>query len=658
MDIEQFDITTLYHPSKSFIENANINKELYNELINMDYIEYWNYLGKKLISWSKEYTKVLDDTNKPFYKWFEDGKLNVAYNALTRHLSSKSDKTAIISINDDNNLTKISYKELHDEVCKFANALKDFGIKKSDTVIIYLPNSIQGVIAMLACAYIGAIHSVVFGGFSSKALADRVLDLNAKLIITANSYKRGGKFIHLKNNVDEALKIINYECTVVVYKFNDEICEFNIKNNIWWNEFIFDKSSKCNLEIVSSEHPLFVLYTSGSTGKPKGVVHSSAGYILGAMVSLYQVFDIKENDIFWCTADIGWITGHTYVVYGPLLWGLTQVIFDGIPTYPDVGRYFEIIQNSKVSIFYTAPTAIRTIIKNNSNITQNYDLSSLRLLGSVGEPINKDAWFWFYNNVGNGRCPIVDTWWQTETGSNIIAPIPGVTNLKPSSCTKALPGYKVYIIDKQGNELSNNNRGYLAIKNPFPSLLRTLWNNDKQFIETYFPIHIGNGKYYISGDEAYIDKDGYIWILGRIDDILNISGHRLGTMELETVIASHEKIAEVAVISKYDEIKGESIVAFVVCKDNYIPNSTVDVNRIKSEINNILIENIGKIAILNTIYFVESLPKTRSGKIMRRILKTIINKEEIKQDLSTLDDNSIINKIIEIVNGSCLYSQK
>ena len=529
----------VFEPSEDFKAHANVSgMEGYNALCekaNQDYEGFWGELAQELITWKKPFTQVLDESRAPFYKWFADGVLNISYNSIDRHLADKANKTAIIYEKDDGSSENITYQELYERVCRFANGLKSLGVQKGDRVVIYMPMVPDAVVAMQACARIGAIHSVVFGGFSSGAVKDRVQDAAAKVIITANESVRGGKNTPLKATVDEALK--DGDCTsvekVVVFKRTDADVPFTAGRDIWWHDLIANQAAECEPEWVDAEHPLFILYTSGSTGKPKGVQHSTGGYLLGAMVSMKWVFDYKPDDIFWCTADVGWITGHTYIAYGPLAVGATQVVFEGVPTYPDAGRFWQAIEKHKVTTFYTAPTAIRSLIKLGADLPKQSDLSSLRLLGTVGEPINPEAWMWYYEVVGGSRCPIVDTWWQTETGSNMIAPLPGAVAIKPGSCTLPLPGIMVDVVDESGASVDKSNGGFLVISRPFPSLLRTIWNDDERFKSTYFPEELG-GHLYLAGDSAHRDEKGYVWIMGRIDDVLNVSGHRLGTMEIES----------------------------------------------------------------------------------------------------------------------------
>lgn len=638
-----------YAPSKKFIENAHLNSHKYQALMkkaDKDYVGFWGDLAHEHISWNKKFTKILNKKNAPFFKWFEDGKLNVSYNCLDRHLKTTPHKTAIIFESDAGQIETVSYKDLYHRVCKFANGLKSLGVKKGDRVVIYIPHSIEAIVAMQACARIGAIHSVVFGGFSSKALSERILDAGAHVVITSDGQRRGGKSMPLKPEVNAAIELLGKKSPVkyvVVHKKTGDECGFIKTRDIWWHDLIKDQPDKCAPVKVGSEHPLFILYTSGSTGTPKGVQHSSAGYLLGAIMSMQWVFDIKKNDVFWCTADVGWITGHTYVCYGPLAVCATQIIFEGVPTYPTPARFWEMIEHHKVTIFYTAPTAIRALNKAGHDLPNKYDLSSLRLLGSVGEPINPEAWLWYYETIGKKNCPIVDTWWQTETGGHMMTPIPGVNKLKPGSCVGPIPGIMADIIDESGEALGNNDTGYLVIKKPFPSQIRTIWNNPERYVSSYFPEEVGHGKYYVAGDSAHKDKDGYFWILGRIDDVLNVSGHRLGTMEIESALASHAQVAEAAVVGKPHDVKGESVFAFVVCKGARPTGENA--KKLEKELREWVGKEIGPIAKPDEIRFGDNLPKTRSGKIMRRLLRSIAKGEEITQDVSTLENPAILEQL-------------
>ncbi len=642
----------VFEPSKDFVKRATVSGlSAYETLCaeaEADYEGFWSQLAQKHLLWNKPFTKVLDDTNAPFFKWFHDGELNVSYNCLDRHLNTIPNKTALIFEADDGSITNVTYKQLYHRVCQMANGLKSLGVRSGDRVVIYMPMSIEGVTAMQACARIGAIHSVVFGGFSAKSLQERIIDVGATLVITADAQIRGGKEIPLKPIVDEAIAMGGCEkiSNVVVYKRAGNKISIDESRDVWLHDLTQNEPNVCEPEWVNAEHPLFILYTSGSTGKPKGVQHSSAGYLLQAILTMKWTFDHRSSDIFWCTADIGWITGHTYITYGPLSVGATQVIFEGVPSYPDANRFWKMIDTHGVTIFYTAPTAIRSLIKLGPDLPKQHDLSSLRLLGSVGEPINPEAWMWYFNTVGGGKCPIVDTWWQTETGGHMITPLPGVTPLKPGSCTFPLPGIIADVVDETGKSVDKGNGGILVIKKPWPSMIRNIWGDPDRFKKSYFPDDF-KGKYYLAGDGANRDKDGYFWITGRTDDVLNVSGHRLGTMEIESALVSHELVAEAAVVGKPHEVKGESITAFVVLAGDR--PSSEQAKEIAQSLRDWVAKEIGPIAKPDEIRFGDNLPKTRSGKIMRRLLRSLAKGEEITQDVSTLENPQILDQLKEAI---------
>jgi acetyl-CoA synthetase len=642
----------VFNPPKTLSENAYVkNLEEYQQLCDAaeaDYEGYWGNLAKNLIEWKKPFTKILNEDDAPFYKWFDDGELNVSYNCIDRHLPNKKDKVAIIFESDDGQTTEVTYQELYEKVCQFANGLKTLNLNLGDRVIIYLPMGIEAVVAMQACARIGLTHSVVFGGFSAKSIQERVIDAGAKLIITADYQNRGGKELPLKTAVDDAILLGGCDSVEKVIVLNRTGKEAALKENeIDWHELCKNQKEECEPVWVNAEHPLFLLYTSGSTGKPKGVQHSSGGYLLHAINTTKWTFDLKDDDIFWCTADVGWITGHTYVAYGPLALGGTQIIFEGVPTFPNAGRFWEIVQKYKATIFYTAPTAIRALIKASESDEavhpKSFDLSSLRILGTVGEPINPEAWMWYYENVGNSKCPIADTFWQTETGGHVITPLPGSTPLVPGSCTLPFPGIAIDVVDETGQNLEWGQGGLLVIKKPWPSMIRTIWGDPERFKNSYFPSELG-GKLYLAGDGAVRDAEsGYFTIMGRIDDVLNVSGHRLGTMEIESALVANDLVAEAAVVGRPHDVKGESIIAFVVLKSDR-PNAekaTEIVNELRAWVGN----EIGPIAKPDEIRFGDNLPKTRSGKIMRRLLRSIAKDEEITADISTLENPAILDQL-------------
>lgn len=601
-----------------------------------DFEGTWARLARENLVWGKPFTKTLNQGNKPFYKWFEDGELNASANCLDKHMGTPvENKTAILFEADDGAVTKVSYKELLAKVGQFANALKAQGIKKGDRVLIYMPMTIEGVVAMQACARIGATHSVVFGGFSAKSLQERIIDAGAVAVITANYQMRGGRELPLKAIVDEALAMGGCASikTVLVYQRTQTACNMVAGRDKTFTEALAGQSTECKPEQVGAEHPLFILYTSGSTGKPKGVQHATGGYLLWARLTMDWTFDLQPSDIFWCTADIGWITGHTYVAYGPLAAGATQIVFEGVPTYPNAGRFWQMIEKHKATIFYTAPTAIRSLIKAAEGDEKVHparsDLSSLRILGSVGEPINPEAWMWYHKHVGGERCPIVDTFWQTETGGHVITPLPGATPLVPGSCTLPLPGIAAAIVDELGNDIPNGTGGILVIKKPWPSMIRTIWGDPERFKKSYFPEELKG--YYLAGDGAVRSADrGYFRITGRIDDVLNVSGHRLGTMEIESALVSKtDLVAEAAVVGRPDDLTGEAICAFVVLKRSRPTGE--EARQIANELRNWVAKEIGPIAKPKDIRFGDNLPKTRSGKIMRRLLRSLAKGEATTQ---------------------------
>jgi len=646
----------IFNPSDEVVKNANVSgMKSYEALVDKfknDYLGAWSELAKELLIWNKPYTKILNDKDAPFYKWFEDGKINASYNCLDRHLKTQPNKTAIIFEADDEKVTSITYLDLYEKVCQFANGLKSINLKIGDRVIIYLPMSIEAIVAMQACARLGLIHSVIFGGFSAKSIQERIEDTEARLVITADGQFRGGKLIPLKSTVDEALKIGKCESVDKIIIYNRANIQLNLnKNDILWEDLISDMPKNCAPVFVGAEHPLFILYTSGSTGKPKGVQHSTAGYLLHAINTCRWTFDIQETDVYWCTADVGWITGHTYVAYGPTALGATQLIFEGVPTYPDASRFWQLIEKHKVSIFYTAPTAIRALIKTSEvspkTHPKNYNLNSLRILGTVGEPINPEAWMWYYENIGNNRCPIVDTFWQTETGGHVITPLPGATPLVPGSCTLPFPGIDVDVVDEEGKNQEWGNGGLLVIKKPWPSMIRTIWGDPGRFKNSYFPKELG-GEIYLAGDGAVRDKKtGYFTIMGRIDDVLNVSGHRLGTMEIESALVANQIVTEAAVVGRPHDIKGESIVAFVVLKGER--PSKANAENVINDLKQWVSKEIGPIAKPDEIRFGDNLPKTRSGKIMRRLLRTLAKGEKVTTDISTLENPAILDQLGEIL---------
>lgn len=641
----------VFEPSAAQQAKANIAgmshyRQLCQAALN-DYEGFWADLARELIIWEQPFTQILNETDAPFYRWFEDGTLNVSVNCLDKHLDTIPNKTALIFEADNGDTQSVTYRELYEQVCQLANGLKTLNLKIGDRVVIYLPMGIEAIVAMQACARLGLTHSVVFGGFSAKSLNERIIDGQASAMITADGQYRGGKILPLKSIADDAIALGNCECiqNVVVLKKSSQAINW-ASHDIWWHDLIDGKATACDPVMVGAEHPLFLLYTSGSTGKPKGVQHSSAGYLLHAMNTTRWTFDAQPDDVFWCTADVGWITGHSYVAYGPLAMGMTQVVFEGVPTYPDAGRFWEIVERHKVTTFYTAPTAIRALIKaSNANpkiAPQNYDLSSLRLLGSVGEPINPEAWMWYHTEVGDNQCPIVDTFWQTETGGHVITPLPGATPLVPGSCTLPFPGIDIDVVDESGNPSPWGDGGLLVIKKPWPSMIRTIYGDPERFKKSYFPAELG-GHLYLAGDGAVRSKEnGYFTIMGRIDDVLNVSGHRLGTMEIESALVAHEDVAEAAVVGIPDEVKGEVIVAFVVLKGSRLEGENA--NAMTALLREWVSKEIGPIAKPSQIRYGDNLPKTRSGKIMRRLLRSIAKGEEILSDISTLENPAILDQ--------------
>jgi len=603
---------------------------------------FWADLARSELHWETPFTVTLDESKAPNYRWFTDGRLNVSWNCLDVHLAERGHKTAIVFEGEPGDTRRLSYRELHAEVCRFANALTARGVKSGDRVVIYMPLVPEIVIAMFACARIGAIHSVVFGGFSAPSLKDRIEDAGAKLLITADGGWRGGNVIELKAAADKALAA---GCRtiegVIVLKRTAHGVPMQAGRDVWWEEAVEGQAPVCDPVWVDAEHPLFLLYTSGSTGKPKGIQHSSAGYLLGAKTTSKWVFDLRDDDVYWCTADVGWVTGHSYVAYGPMANGATVVLYEGGPVFPDAGRFWKICQDHGVTIFYTAPTAIRALMKLGDAFPKKYDLSKLRLLGSVGEPINPEAWMWYQRTIGGERCPIVDTWWQTETGAIMISPVPGVTATKPGSCTKPLPGIFADIVDDEGKSVTSANAGgYLVIRKPWPAMLRTIWGDNDRYLSTYWEKF--QNRYYVAGDSAHRDKDGYFWIMGRIDDVLNVAGHRLGTMEIESALVSHPRVAEAAVVGRPHEVKGESVFAFVVCRGD---RPTGDVSKLVDELRKWVSQELGALARPDDIRFADNLPKTRSGKIMRRLLRSVARGDEITQDVSTLENPGILDQL-------------
>ena len=635
-----------YPVDETFAAQANVTAEQYDEMYQRSVSDpegFWAEQAEHYLTWFKPWEKTLDwnFSDDVHIRWFEGGKINASYNCLDRHLESRGDQVAIIWESDDPAVDrKITYAELHAEVSKFANVLKSRGVKKGDRVSIYMPMIPEATVAMLACTRIGAVHSVVFGGFSPDALRDRILDSDCQVVITADQSVRGGKHVPLKKNADQPISACPTVHTCIVVKRAGDPIEWAEDRDVWYHEAMAEAAAECPAEALDAEDPMFILYTSGCTGRPKGVQHTTGGYMLHAAITHKLVFDYKEGEHYWCTADVGWVTGHTYIVYGPLANGATTIMFEGIPTYPDVSRFWDVCDKHNVASFYTAPTAIRALMAAGDEPVRKASRSSLRLLGTVGEPINPEAWEWYYNVVGDGRCPIVDTWWQTETGGHLITPLAGAHALKPGSASRPFFGVQPVLLDDQGNELKGATSGNLAMKFPWPGMMRTVYGDHDRFIETYFKLFPG---YYFTGDGARQDEDGYWWITGRVDDVLNVSGHRLGTAEIESALVLHELVAESAVVGYPHEITGQGIYAFVTLMQGTEPS-----DEMKAELVALVRKEIGPIAKINLIQWAPGLPKTRSGKIMRRILRKIAaNELGNLGDTSTLADPSVVEELIE-----------
>ena len=632
----------VFKPRAAFSRWAHIKTlKDYKKLVRMAESKpetFWAKIAAEL-HWFKKWKKVLQ-WNRPNAKWFVGGKINIATNCLDRHVQTwRRNKAAIIWEGEPGDTRTLTFNDLHREVCKFSNGLKHLGVRSGDRVTIYMPMIPELAIAMLACARIGATHSIIFGGFSAEALKDRVNDAKAKILITADGSYRKGAIVPLKENVDKALpQTPTIEKVVVVRRTGLEV-HMRPNRDLWWDDLMKEMSAVCEAEPLDSEHPLFILYTSGTTGKPKGVVHSTGGYLVQTMITSKWIFDLKEEDTYWCTADIGWVTGHSYIIYGILANGVTSVMYEGALNYPDAGRPWEIVEKYRVNIFYTAPTAIRALIKAGDQWPEKHDLSSLRLLGTVGEPINPEAWMWYHKVIGKGRCPIVDTWWQTETGAIMIAPFPGAIPTKPGSATLPFPGIDVDIVNKDGSPVSSNQGGYLVIKRPWPSMLRTLYGDPERYQSQYWSFIDG---FYFTGDGARRDKDGYFWVMGRVDDVINVSGHRLGTMEIESALVSHPTVAEAAVVGRPDDLKGTAIAAFVTLKSGNTPS-----DQLKNALRAHVAKEIGALARPDDLRFTDNLPKTRSGKIMRRLLRDIASGKTAVGDTSTLEDYSVLTKLME-----------
>jgi len=628
----------VFPPPPAFSAGARVKSMAEYEALSRRAAEdpdgFWAEIARELF-WQTPWRKVVD-WNLPDATWFAGATTNLAYNCLDRHLQARGDKPALLWEGEPGDDRRITYRELHAEVCRAANALTGLGVAAGDRVAIYMPLIPETVIAMLACARVGATHSVVFGGFSAEALHDRVVDAGARLVITADGGWRRGAVVPLKDNVDRAIDGTAVERVLVVKRTENPI-PWQEGRDLWWHDTVPVASDQHEPRWVDAEHPLFTLYTSGTTGKPKGILHTTGGYMVGAYYTTGMVFDLREEDIYWCTADVGWVTGHTYVVYGALLNGATSVVYEGAPNHPDLDRFWRIVEKYKVSVFYTAPTAIRTFHRWGDEYPARCDLSSLRLLGTVGEPINPEAWVWYHETIGGGRCPVVDTWWQTETGAIMISPLPGATPTKPGSCTRPLPGIAADVVNKKGESCRPNEGGYLVIRRPWPSMLRTIWGDHDRFKKTYFGEIAG---VYFAGDGARRDEDGYFWVMGRVDDVINVAGHRLSTMEVESALVSHEKVSEAAVVAKPDALKGQAIVAFVTPKKGVAPDPAL-----AHELREHVVQQIGALARPQEIRFADALPKTRSGKIMRRLLRDVASGSDSKGDTTTLEDASILSRL-------------
>ncbi|HTH36436.1 MAG TPA: acetate--CoA ligase [Pyrinomonadaceae bacterium] len=630
----------LFPPPADFAAAAHVGsleayERLYQEA-DADPEAFWSKRAEELV-WSRKWDTVLE-WNEPFAKWFVGGKINISYNCLDRHLDSwRKNKAAFIWEGEPGEQRTLTYQQLHSQVCRFANVLKKLGVTTGDRVGLYMPLVPELAIAMLACARIGATHTVIFGGFSADAIRDRVMDGGCKLIVTADGGYRRGSEIKLKSIVDEAAKKTPVVEKVVVFKRTGSEVKMKAGRDHWWHELMQTVNSDCPPVELDSEHPLFILYTSGTTGKPKGILHTTGGYITQAAYTAKVVFDLKDEDIYWCTADIGWVTGHSYVVYGPLANGATVFMYEGAPNYPDFDRFWDIIERNRITIFYTAPTAIRSFIRWGEQYPLKHDLSSLRLLGTVGEPINPEAWMWYHEIIGKRKCPIVDTWWQTETGTIMISPLPGATPTVPGTATRPLPGISLDIVSRSGEPVGVNEGGYLVAKRPWPSMLRTIWGDDERYKKTYWSEYPG---LYFAGDGARRDEHGYFWIMGRVDDVINVSGHRLGTAEVESALVSHESVAEAAVVGRPDDVKGQAIAAFVTLEGGRRGN-----DELKEKLRAHVAKEIGALAKPDDIRFTDALPKTRSGKIMRRLLREIAGGGKVAGDVTTLEDLSVLEKL-------------